>query len=350
MSGHQSYETLDVRVEQSVCFIRMSRPECDNAINDTLVREMRRALAACGESINVVVVEGLPRAFCVGADIEAARRSGERMPDVGPLYALWLELANAPAVTVAHVQGRVNAGGVGFVAACDVVLCDERVEFSLSELLFGLVPACVLPFLIRRVGPARANYLTLLTKPISAEKALEWGLVDACASPSDELLRQHLLRLRALPRAGVVRYKRYRQTLDEGLTKVQSEAIRVSREAFSDPDNLARIDRHLRQAEPSAARRSEPAERGPDPAPATGGRQREILERIVRYTREVVPTLRSQRLSPQDSLRELGVNSIERAEILIMTLESLSLRIPLVEFSRAENIGGLAEVIHAKSP
>ncbi len=74
----------------------------------------------------------------------------------------------------------------------------------------------------------------------------------------------------------------------------------------------------------------------------------DIFELIVGHTREVVPELESHAFSTTDSLRELGANSIDRSEIIMMTLESLSLRVPLVEFASAKNIGELAGILHAK--
>lgn len=75
----------------------------------------------------------------------------------------------------------------------------------------------------------------------------------------------------------------------------------------------------------------------------------EILEIIVRHAREVVPALEAHGFLPTDSLKALGANSVDRADIIVMTLESLSLNISLVELARAENIGDLAGIIHAKS-
>jgi hypothetical protein len=91
----------------------------------------------------------MPEVFCFGADFKEIQKNFENKNQPGqqdpePLYNLWLQLALGPFITIAHVQGKTNAGGVGFVAACDVVLCDEKAVFSLSELLFGLMPACVL--------------------------------------------------------------------------------------------------------------------------------------------------------------------------------------------------------------
>ena len=74
----------------------------------------------------------------------------------------------------------------------------------------------------------------------------------------------------------------------------------------------------------------------------------DILEVIVKQVREVVPELDVHVFQPSDSLKALGANSIDRADIIMMTLESLALNIPLTEMARAECIGDLADIIHAK--
>lgn len=77
--------------------------------------------------------------------------------------------------------------------------------------------------------------------------------------------------------------------------------------------------------------------------------QEDIFSIIVRHVREVVPGLESYAFKTTDSLKALGANSVDRADIIMMTLESLALNIPLVEMARAENIGDLAGIIHAKA-
>lgn len=74
----------------------------------------------------------------------------------------------------------------------------------------------------------------------------------------------------------------------------------------------------------------------------------DIFDIIVGHTREIVPGLDDHPFQPSDSLRSLGANSIDRSEIIMMTLESLSLRMPLIEFAKAENIGELAGLMHAR--
>ncbi|MCY9123483.1 enoyl-CoA hydratase-related protein, partial [Bacillus inaquosorum] len=144
-----------------------------------------------------------------------------------------------------HVRGRVNAGGIGFVAASDIVLAERSAQFSLSELLFGVFPAAVLPFLIRRMGVAKANYLTIMTKSITAEQADAWGLVDAYEDNSQSLLRKHLLRLKPLTKRAIVRYKQYIHQLYIPLQEAKSLAVEANKEMFSDTQNLSGIFRYI---------------------------------------------------------------------------------------------------------
>ena len=74
-----------------------------------------------------------------------------------------------------------------------------------------------------------------------------------------------------------------------------------------------------------------------------------IFEIIVRATCEVIPELEGHAFQPNDRLADLGANSIDRAEIVTMTLEALSLSIPRVQVSEAKNIGELARILYEKS-
>jgi polyketide biosynthesis enoyl-CoA hydratase PksH len=243
-------ETLRVRFEDGICFAQIHRPEANNTINEKLIRDFNEVIGEYRTRAKVLVIEGLPEVFCFGADFQelsAGSASGEpeRGHDPGALYDLWQELAAGDFISIARVQGKANAGGVGFVAACDIVLCDETAVFSLSELLFGLMPACVLPFLIRRIGHAKANYMTLMTTPITAREALDWGLVDACAENSEILLRKHLARLRRLDKTAIRRYKRYMGRLADFTRASKDAALEANLEVFLDAANRERIARFV---------------------------------------------------------------------------------------------------------
>jgi len=244
-----NYKTIKVRFQESICFIQIDRPEANNTINGQLVIECDHVLSACEESATVVVLSGSPEIFCFGADFKALTKSASHInpQDDGPgaLYDVWLRLATGPYVTISQVRGKANAGGIGFIAASDIVLADDTAQFSLSELLFGLYPACVLPFLIRRIGFQKAHYLTLMTQPISVKQACEWGLVDAVETPSEALLRRHLLRLRRLSKPAIRRYKNYMNQISKPLGDLRSPAVAANLEVFSDSSNLEAIARYV---------------------------------------------------------------------------------------------------------
>jgi polyketide biosynthesis enoyl-CoA hydratase PksH len=250
MNGYKNmtiFETIRVRFDDDICFIQINRPEDNNTINNLLIQEFSEILNLCEQSIKIIVIEGLPEVFCFGADFKSIQYDSEKLEqNPEPLYNLWLRLASGPYITVAHVQGKANAGGIGFVAACDIVLCEEKATFSLSELLFGLIPACVLPFLIRRVGFNKANYMALTTQLVSAKQAQEWGLIDVYDVNSENLLRKHLLRLRRLNKTGISRYKRYMNTLNNFPAVSKSIAIETNIEVFSDQNNLEKIARFVK--------------------------------------------------------------------------------------------------------
>lgn len=243
------YTTIRVSRAASLCRVRLDRPNRDNTITDTMVSELHDVLDRWQEDCTIFVLEGTPEVFCHGADLTTYRRqpkgTSSQDYDPSPLYDLWTRMATGPFVTVLHARGTTTAGGVGFVAASDIVIADETATFSLSELLFGLYPAMVLPFLVRRVGRQRAHYLTLMTKPVVAQQAKEWGLVDVCSERSDVAVAQHITRLSKLPKEGIAAYKLFMNGLTDSLAERRDAAVAANRRIFSDPDNLDRITRFV---------------------------------------------------------------------------------------------------------
>lgn len=76
--------------------------------------------------------------------------------------------------------------------------------------------------------------------------------------------------------------------------------------------------------------------------------QEELFKLIIKNTCEIAPELEGHQFSQSDSLKNLGINSMDRSEVIMMTLEDLSLNIPLVDFHSAKNIGELATLFHDK--
>lgn len=74
----------------------------------------------------------------------------------------------------------------------------------------------------------------------------------------------------------------------------------------------------------------------------------DIISMLTKNVIEVIPSLASHEFVEEDSLKSLGANSMDRSDIIIMTMEDLSLRVPLIEFAKAKNIGMLAEIFLEK--
>ena len=124
-------------------------------------------------------------AFCLGMDLARLAAPG---PGTAPAdtekavarYAGVLQAIFSAAVpVVCLVEGEVKAGGVGLVCACDIVVAGERATFELGEVIFGLIPANVLPYMLAlRMAPQKVRYLVMSSRRISAPEALRLNLVD----------------------------------------------------------------------------------------------------------------------------------------------------------------------------
>ena len=242
--------TLDVRIADGVCRVRLDRPEAANALNAAMIAELAEIVGthAADErtaSVRILVLEGSAEVFSFGGDFEAV--AGGAPIDPGPLYDLWTSLATGPFISIALVRGRANAGGVGLAAACDLVLADRTATFALSEMLFGLFPACVMPFLIRRTGVQRAHALALTTRPIGADEALAWGLADAVGEDAEALLKSHLRRLAHLSKPAIGRYKAYMAELFGLISQARPLAVAANRTMFDDPAVRRNITRYVQE-------------------------------------------------------------------------------------------------------
>jgi polyketide biosynthesis enoyl-CoA hydratase PksH len=249
-----SWNTLQVERQAAAIRIRIHRPAANNSINAELTDELGAVLreAEEDERVRVVVLEGNASAFCTGLDFEefvrgTADGEGVFERDALAYYDVLKAMVESPKVILALVAGKVNAGGVGFVAAADLVIAGPGASFALSELLFGLLPACVLPFLIRRVGFQKAQQLALTTQAIDAGEAYRWGLVDECAEDPEQALRRRLPRMARLAPEAVGRLKGYMNELWCVSDKTRQLAVGTISGLLARPETQAKIQRFVRE-------------------------------------------------------------------------------------------------------
>jgi len=241
-----NYKTIKVEWVRKICFIQLFRPLESNTINLEMIEEISQVLFQCEKDANIVVLEGGSSIFCLGADLNEILNNNSSIASAQGIYTIWKKIALGSYISIAHIKGKVNAGGIGFVAACDIAIADNSSTFSLSELLFGLYPACVLPFLIRKVGFQKAHYFTIMTLPIDVECAYKWGIVDAYGENSDDILRKHLLRLERLQKSGIYQYKKYINSLVDSIVEVEEKATIANATMFGDKQNLQWINQYVK--------------------------------------------------------------------------------------------------------
>lgn len=189
-SRDRIYETIRVEFADRTVRIWLDRPDVRNAFNIRLVRELREAVAAAGkdEDVRAVVLSGSGTSFCAGADLNWMREIisqsyEENLKESLELSACLYELYALRKPTIARVNGPAVGGGVGFLAACDIVIASTAARFGLSEVKIGLVPAAISPYVVRRIGESRARRYFLTGERFDARRAEDIGLVSLVAEP-----------------------------------------------------------------------------------------------------------------------------------------------------------------------
>ncbi len=189
-SSPQSHlDAVAVRRQDAVAIVELVRPDALNAISVAMGRELVVALGeiARDPGIRAVVLTGSGRAFCSGADLKGGgmplRDSGR--PDLGwalreAFNPLVLGLREMPQPVVAAVNGVAAGLGCSIALACDHVVAARSASFLLAFVNVALVPDGGASVLVpARAGLTRALELALLGDQVSAERALEWGLVNS---------------------------------------------------------------------------------------------------------------------------------------------------------------------------
>jgi methylglutaconyl-CoA hydratase len=184
---------LDIQARGAAAWLWMNRPEARTALSDDLLSALETALDVLEKdaAARVLVLAGRGPAFCAGGDLakmeKAAKMTKARSRREASRFAkLLLRMYAYPKPIVARVHGPAFAGGMGLVAACDLVVAAEEAEFALPETRLGLVPAMISPYLVRAMGAAQARRYMLTGERLPAREALRIGFAHECV-PAAEL-------------------------------------------------------------------------------------------------------------------------------------------------------------------
>ena len=177
--------------------VRLNRPDVRNAFNEDLIgdlldvfTEAAAAKSKGGKQVRAIVLRGEGKAFCGGGDLNWMKRGLEigeeaNYADCKRLTRMFLAMDRCPIPVIGLVHGFAIGGGVGLTAVCDHVVAVEGTIFSLSEVKLGLVPACIGPFVLAKIGMSQCRSLFLSGERFDADKACRIGLVHEVASAAE---------------------------------------------------------------------------------------------------------------------------------------------------------------------
>lgn len=177
-----TYQNLTFTLAGHVATITLSRPEQRNAFNETTIAELTHAFTAVAQmdTVRAVVLAAQGPAFCAGADLNwmkkmAGYSDADNHLDAMALAQMLRTIYLCPQPVIARVQGDCYAGGMGLVAACDIVLVGEQASFCLSEVKLGLIPATISPYVIKAMGEQAARRYFLTAERFDAQQAQRIG-------------------------------------------------------------------------------------------------------------------------------------------------------------------------------
>lgn len=178
------YTTIETTNEHGIFTIWLNRPEVHNAFNKTMLEELAECFLDLQSTDAIcVILRGKGKSFCAGVDLNWMKDVSKNSYEVNYQESLLLSkcfyaIYTCPKPTIALVHGVSLGGANGLLSACDLAYCTDDATFSLSEVKIGIVPACISPYVIKRVGEYGTRELMLTGKRINGNEAEAFHLVN----------------------------------------------------------------------------------------------------------------------------------------------------------------------------
>jgi 2-(1,2-epoxy-1,2-dihydrophenyl)acetyl-CoA isomerase len=237
-------KTVLVEVRDHVANVTFNRPEASNALNLEMGRDLLAAALQCegDPGVRAVVVTGAGKHYCFGGDLRGMAEQGNRVAAylnelTTCIHAAITCFTRMRAPVIAAVNGTAAGGGIGLMCMTDLAIAGKGSKFSLAYTGVALAPDCSTSYLLPRiVGRRRAIELMLTNRALSADEALQWGLVNQVVEDADVLGTAQALaaRFAAGPTDSYGAVKRLIDAADPGLEgQMALEGRTIARQAGS---------------------------------------------------------------------------------------------------------------------
>ena len=203
-----NYETLIVdKDKRGVVSLTLNRPEKRNALSAKMIDELTKFAASLTSDIRVTVIQGAGNLFCAGGDLEwmnaqiNADRS-TRIVEARKLAFMLKALNELPVPLIAKVHGAAYGGGVGLACVCDYVISSSNVKFGFTETKLGLIPSTIGPYVVGKMGEAKAREVFMSAKIFSEVDAKSLNIVSEISDDLDQSVEDQINSyLKAAPKA-----------------------------------------------------------------------------------------------------------------------------------------------------
>ncbi|MCF6315749.1 MAG: crotonase/enoyl-CoA hydratase family protein [Marinosulfonomonas sp.] len=182
---------IEISVDsRGVAMLTLNNPDKHNILTPEAIAGLTEAAATLGAdaSVRVVVLTGVGKSFCAGGDLAWMQKA---MASDGPTrnaearkLATMLQAMNTmPKPLIGRIQGQAYGGGVGMMSVCDVAIGVTGARFGLTETKLGVIPATIAPYIIARMGEARARRVFMSSRIFDADEAVALGVLAQVVAP-----------------------------------------------------------------------------------------------------------------------------------------------------------------------
>ncbi len=180
-----NWKTLRIARDGARADVVLARPDVRNAFDERLIAELTDAMSKLGadDDVRVVVLTGDGDVFSAGADLAWMKKMAgysyeENFADAKTAADMFHAIYACPKATIAAVNGHCMGGGIGLVAACDVAVAVDSAKFAFREVMLGISPATISPYVLRKMPAGQARDYFLSGRTFGADRATTLGLVN----------------------------------------------------------------------------------------------------------------------------------------------------------------------------
>ncbi|MGB1881409.1 MAG: enoyl-CoA hydratase/isomerase family protein [Gammaproteobacteria bacterium] len=258
-----SYETLTFERDGGVAVVSLNRPDAANSLNGTMADELVKVATHCDSNpeIRCVVFTGKGKMFSAGGDLHTFYSQGEGMSEymryaTTGLHAAIARFSRMNAPYLVAVNGIAAGAGFSMAISGDMVFAAESAKFTMAYTRAGVSPdGSSTYFLPRLVGHVKAMQLILMNDLLTAEQALQWGLINEVV-PDDQLMTRVMEVAKQLADGPTLAYGESKRLIADSLshtleTQMELETRAIAGLARASEDTVNAIGAFTRKEKPS---------------------------------------------------------------------------------------------------